>query len=68
MTAIDINTYQLIVLKQAAKLLLLGIKPNRNYTRKAVLAAIASRTGKKFPQSTTGLKLAIVAIEKELQS
>lgn len=66
-TPAEINRFVLTTMKSALKLLNVGIKPNRAYTTKNVLATVGRELGKTYPCSATGRNMAIADIEEYLK-
>lgn len=62
-----ITVYQILVIKQALKLLHRGIKPNRAYTITATLAAASRFTGHSYTKSRKACLVAIDDIEGKLR-
>lgn len=50
--------YQLIALKHAMKLSMMGIQPGRGWTRKAMLALASKFTGKEYRRGIRGFEQA----------
>ena len=62
-----ITVYQILVIKQALKLLHRGIKPNRAYTISATLASASRFTGHSYAKSRKACLMAIDDIECKLR-
>lgn len=63
----QITVYQMLVIKQALKLLARGIRPNRAYTLKATLAAATRFTGRPYLRSRAACLVAATDINNKLR-
>ena len=65
---INISAYQLAVVKQGIKALLIGMKLNRAYTSSNCRAFVSNITGVKYPAGKNGLNMALKDIEAIIES
>ena len=64
---ININNYQLAVVKQGIKALLIGMKINSSYTSTNCRNFVTNLTGVKYPSGKNGLTLALNDINQIIE-
>jgi len=67
MENININNYQLAVIKQGIKALLIGMKINSAYTSTNCKNFVSNLTGVKYPAGKKGLNLALNDINQIIE-
>jgi hypothetical protein len=64
----QIKGYQLAVVKQGLKALMIGMKLNRAYTSSRCRNFVTNLTGIKYPKGKKGLQLALTDIDELLSN